>query len=1268
MKNILLIISYLLVSLGQVNAQDRIFKLDAALRPGDYDPHTVVVKFRPSTAASARRAAPSASTHASLRKTGVKAITRLFPNQQAGSAKKSYVPHNSKALVDLSTIYQLQLPDSQNIEAAINTLLADPEVAYAEPVYTNFQPLYVPNDPLANPVDGPQYALRNIKAFQAWDVHKGSPDVTIGIVDFGFETTHDDLKNKIRYNTADPVDGIDNDKDGYIDNYAGWNIINNNNNLRGDNHGTRTAGCAAAEADNGIGIAGVAPNCRFLPVSGYDPATRRFSGFAGIVYLAEKGCKVINLSWGRPGAASFLEQDIMNYAAINHDVVITASAGNESSDLSRYWWPASYENVISVAATGPADLKWGTAGGSAYNDKIDIAAPGQDIISSIDGNGYSYDSGTSYSSPMVAGAAALVRSMYPHLSAAEVARRLVGTADDIYNLPGNSPYVGKLGSGRLNVYRALTEPVTKSVIPVDVVVKNAQNQPYLLAGIPNELIINLKNAASPLSNAQVRLVANSSYVAIANRDLAVGFVATDATISNTTAPFRITVNPAAPHNYEVTFTVIVTDGAYQRTFSWMTFINPDYLDIAINQTKVTATSNGRVGFAGAYSFWEAGIATNQQARGNGIRFGDKQLLFEAGLIVAADANRVSDCIRDQLPTYNRNQHFESVKNVAFQNYPLADVLAGGIIRESWSHQGRIGLEIQHQTYAWKDAPNDQFVIVEYKIKNKSGSRIDSLYTGLFADWEIGTRQNNRADWDAARKLGYVYNPNGSHPYAGVQLLTAQKPQYYAFDNQAGINIFDGFSAAEKFQAISSGTTRTQTTTATDDVAHLLAAQIKNLNNGDSVIVAFAMLAANSITDLQKTADAARQKFIDLNRSPKPVVPTVSTCRGGRVVIVPTPGQTFNFYQKQSDGSLRPLSAGRDLAVNNVKNDTTFFVTNADKLYESEPVPVTVRVFEAQFTVNKDSLGIFDKDVLQLNDQTAGAVQWAWDFGDGYTSTEQNPAHRYNHEGAYRVALVTRNEQGCQDTLVRMVRVFPGILSPDPVVSPVTVCRGDLVVIRPTNGTRFGFYNKDQRLIRYDSVLNAGRIYRDTTFYVTTREYLVESFLVQVNVTITPVKADFRVAQDTLDLTLNQTLQVDNNSTNAVQWYWHFGDGQSSTLPNPVHTYAQAGNYTVQLQVTNALGCTDTLSRPITVMRRSTQLAEGIHVYPNPTTDFVTIDRDLGLLENPVSMRVISSAGRQIFYTDNLTRSQLDLRPYGKGLYIVIFSGNSQQLTKKVVVN
>lgn len=344
--------------------------------------------------------------------------------------------------------------------------------------------------------------------------------MVIGVLDTGFRLSHQDLNTKVKHNYADPIDGIDNDGDGYIDNYSGWDFADKDNNVYDDTpwkgHGTAVAGVAAAATNNATGMAGVGYRSLFMPIKVFSSSPNGpFAGYEAIVYAANKGCKVINLSWGGTGFSEF-EQDVINYAVLEKDVLLVASAGNRNTFEDIY--PASYDNVLSVGGADKQDVKYKD---HTYSYKLDMISPSSGIYStSLSGdNRYSSFGGTSYASPTVAGGAALVRSRFPELSARQVAERLRATTDHIYGLEGNQPYLEMLGTGRFNLKKALKVQVPTSVRCVAFAPQPKQS---LGAGRSIAIDASFINFLSPTSQLEVTLTSLSPYVSITHGSASLG--------------------------------------------------------------------------------------------------------------------------------------------------------------------------------------------------------------------------------------------------------------------------------------------------------------------------------------------------------------------------------------------------------------------------------------------------------------------------------------------------------------------------------------------------------------------------------------------------------------------------------------------------------------------------------------------------------------------------------------------------------------------------
>ena len=260
----------------------------------------------------------------------------------------------------------------------------------------------------------------DVGAFEAWDIATGA-GVVVAVIDTGIDATHDDLRDNLWVNEGEvPANGVDDDGNGYVDDVHGYDFVFRD----GDpddrvGHGTHVAGTIAAVADDGYGVPGLAFGSRVMALKLLDvnAGGGAYTAAEAINYAVNEGAQVINASWGSYGYSTALRNAIQ-YAR-SRGVVFVAASGNEGNNNdSSPMYPASYEldNVISVAASDRRDR---LASFSNYGQRVHLAAPGVDIVSTwIGSDGWTWQDGTSMASPYVAAAAALVREAAPSLSPA----------------------------------------------------------------------------------------------------------------------------------------------------------------------------------------------------------------------------------------------------------------------------------------------------------------------------------------------------------------------------------------------------------------------------------------------------------------------------------------------------------------------------------------------------------------------------------------------------------------------------------------------------------------------------------------------------------------------------------------------------------------------------------------------------------------------------------------------------------------------------------
>jgi subtilisin family serine protease/photosystem II stability/assembly factor-like uncharacterized protein len=479
-------------------------------------------------------------------------LTKALSSLDVKKVDAAFEEYNNGSLLStdefgLSRMYELYYSAPVDVYDVCRELMENPEVEYASPVFKK-KLLYVPNDPKISS----QYEISRIKASQAWDVTKGKAEVLIAITDSGTDWQHEDLADNIWTNPNEiPNNQIDDDNNGKIDDIRGWDFVGNasltdanQGNFKEDNdpkvsgiislsdgraHGTVVAGNAAAVTNNGKGVASIGHNSKLLPIkigSDNPQNTGLFQTGKAIEYAARMGADIINCSWGGGGYDPF-DEDIIAQATAGGSLVI-AAAGNDGTftDLIGSY-PALYANVLSVGATDNADKP---ADFSNYGIKTTVYAPGVAMQSVYPGNKYvqSQDwSGTSFSSPIVSGIAALIKSVHPDWTPAQIAAQIRMTSDNVIT---SDAALRPLYYGRVNAYRAVFLNSTlnqgEQASGVDVVsIGLNTNGGMITNNQPVPLRISLKNQLSNATGVQVQIQSMDGALSISQNNVNVGDIA-----------------------------------------------------------------------------------------------------------------------------------------------------------------------------------------------------------------------------------------------------------------------------------------------------------------------------------------------------------------------------------------------------------------------------------------------------------------------------------------------------------------------------------------------------------------------------------------------------------------------------------------------------------------------------------------------------------------------------------------------------------------------
>lgn len=772
------------------------------------------------------------------------------------------------------------------------------------------------------------WSVKYINAPKVWSQFGlDGTGVVVGHIDSGVWMFHPDLAGGIWRNTDEIIgNGIDDDANGFIDDWRGWDFGDNDNNPDDDSavpgHGTHTAGTVIGDGTVSV-LTGVAPGAKLMPVKVFNAAG--YGGSLGTVWAAEQYCvengaRIITMSLGFIGniSAAFMHAERDNCANLRDaGVFVCNAAGNNHDDFDpplelnltarvpAPWNPlptpwSSLGGIVTVGATGYHDhtVYSGSSQGPAkwdnidpFNDwpylpgpgltKPDVSAPGVNVNSTTIGGGYSGDTwtGTSMACPHVAGVAALMLQRNPSLSPAGIDSLLEQTALDL----GATGKDNTFGSGLIDAFAAV-QSVPVSMRP-DLVWMGTLPDPtgdrVLEPGQTNPIAFSLYNASPSVAatgiTASLAVVANP-YVTVVDPTGSFPTLAPSGIVGNNILdPFSLHVAADAPQGYRFTMLLTVqATGGFQRTFDVDWFVGlPDWRTHDLGGVSLTVTDRGIIGFL-----------SDDATVGDGLRYHHGGgLLYVGSFWAGTDAGYV--CNRDY--SGNGSEIYEW-RATTTPNGRVRDLGAAGsdqtfaAVFSDAGHASPKPLQVEQQSLAFALPDNDRFVILEYRLTNQGPTSLPDLYTGVYCDFDIVNSGTNYGGTDPARKLTYMYSNGG--PYCGVALLGgASATNLTLVSNTTYVYPTLAVTDANKI-ALLRGQLTTPAATTAGDWSALTSARVSLAAGGGQATVAYAVVYGATLADLQAAADAANALYT-------PVAPVTAELPYRLLRLAPNHPNPFN---------------------------------------------------------------------------------------------------------------------------------------------------------------------------------------------------------------------------------------------------------------------------------------------------------------------------------------------------------------------------------------
>ncbi len=804
----------------------------------------------------------------------VRSVRQAFPSIEVVTAKRQL----PRSVMDLRQIHRVQYSESISPQEAAGMVSNVPRVVYAEPCWPRYpaglpqeavfrEPLkhgdmpVEPNDPH---FENEAY-MESLRMTEAWDKVKGEDgDVVIAIIDGGTDWLHEDLVDNVWTNPNEiPDNGVDDDENGFIDDMHGWNFQNDSPDPAGteDWHGTVVAGVASAVANNGKGLAGTSWNARFMPM---DTSCRGSGSLCftaeAVLYAAVNGADIINASYSsnkysRTGALAVR-------AAFDLGALVVAAASSEYLGIDNrfYHYPSAMLETLSVCGT----QKWVDVNAYDYGYAIDVCTAGKGVLGTDIENGYSTANGTSFAAPLVSGIAALVKTVFPGFSPAQVREQLRATAVNIDD-SNLASLAGLLGRGRVDAYRAVTDRNAVSVRLTDWTIKDASGDGHIAVGELVTVDATIKNYLAEVSGYRIDWIPSIPHI-----DMESGG-------SVTTGPMDSGDEIVVQFSFRALKTV---------PYRSMTFIEPrirpvlptgtgeivsgaDAVRLVVADSELRThrtdamefdvTSEGNFGWVDTSRLY---YTDYPGALGNGFGFngsGDSYL-YEGGLVIGVDQEQISGSVLNRPDVRFPIQNRHLVPSGPMKSYTSSEGHQySGIALTDAASPDPLGLSILQEVFTDADTRFKNIALVRYTLENPTPASINGIHIGLYFDWDLKSESNNNVGIDPASGFSYMTSADRSQ-FAGLKVVNSDVPshsRFYNSDEHESIELL-----GDLWEGMSGGIIVPSQTS--DDWVQIVSSGPYNLVAGADTTVEFAILGGESLSDLRNAVDRVDELLDRMN--------------------------------------------------------------------------------------------------------------------------------------------------------------------------------------------------------------------------------------------------------------------------------------------------------------------------------------------------------------------------------------------------------------------